>query len=204
MTARQPPRKGYAAILCFVLGWTGAHRFYVGGRKRSAVAMAGLTVMAIVLISLSIELEPSWIVEMATDRPDGNETLHVLTLVLSFFCFVTVGLWQIVDFVLILSGRLLEDSKSAPNSTDRPRVAGAPLQQRLLLVAKHTGGIITPTIAAMRTGCDIEEARGILDKLTASGDVELWPNATGGLVYVVPDLLTEEKRAELEGDYRSS
>ncbi len=72
------------------------------------------------------------------------------------------------------------------------------MQQRILMCAKDEGGVVTPLKIAMETGCSLDEAKAELDGLVSQGHFEVRPRRDGSLVYMVPDLLIDEKRADLE------
>ena len=72
------------------------------------------------------------------------------------------------------------------------------MQQRILMCAKDEGGVVTPSKIAMETACSLDEAKAELDGLVSQGHFEVRPRRDGTLVYTVPDLLTDEKRADLE------
>ena len=104
------------------------------------------------------------------------------------------GVWVIVDLIRIATGSFLSDS-AVDTSTSQPGVsAPARLQQRILLSAKHAGGAIMPTTVAMSSGIEINDAKRILETMVDEGHAELRARKDGTLVYVFPDLLTDEKR----------
>lgn len=192
--------RGVALLLWLLLGWVGAHRFYCG-KYRSGVGMAVLGIGALAGTSILVQVMAAvwWFVDlfliltgrMLADRPPRGRSI---------------------------TGRCahqprprVEDAPSTrtPRSYRRrsvPSAAPAPapqpparLQQRILLAANQAGGVITPTIAAMRIGVEIETARAELEALVDAGHAQLHVRSNDGvLVYTFADLLTDEKRAELE------
>ena len=72
------------------------------------------------------------------------------------------------------------------------------IQQRILLTAKQQGGFVSPTEVAMRAGIGIDDAKQHLEGLVDKGHADLQLRKDGALVYVFPDLLTDEKRDELD------
>ena len=66
------------------------------------------------------------------------------------------------------------------------------------MCAKQEGGAVMPTIVAMRTGFGIDVVKEHLESLVDKGDAELQPTKDGSVVYVFRDMLTNQKRAELD------
>ena len=175
----KPKKKSVALVLCIFAGGFGAHRFYVG-KSGTAIVQALLVVTG-------------WIVMIAaaTATDGGGATIAAVIL-------MGAGVWVIVDLIRIATGSFLSDS-AVDTSTSQPGVsAPARLQQRILLSAKHAGGAIMPTTVAMSSGIEINDAKRILETMVDEGHAELRARKDGTLVYVFPDLLTDEKRAELE------
>ena len=134
-----------------------------------------------------------------------------------------VAVWALVDLILILTGKFTdgegawvkaigfrhEDQESEPKPAPRadrpPRLPAAKpaaptdrLQQRILMAAKQSGGAIAPTTVAMRTGFDVDAVKDHLEALVDKGHAELQPTKDGAIVYVFRDMLTDERREELE------
>ena len=89
-------------------------------------------------------------------------------------------------------------TSNEPTEPPPPPDDAQTLQQRILMCARDEGGVVTPSKIAMETGCSLDEAKAELDGLVSQGHVEVRPRRDGTLVYTVPDLLTDEKRADLE------
>lgn len=177
----EPKKKSVALALCIFGGGFGAHRFYVG-KTGTAIAQAALVVTA-------------WIVLIASFASDSSgEGGAAFASVL----FMAAGVWVIVDLVRIATGRFLDASTSDTSAPQPGASATARLQQRILLSAKHAGGAIMPTTVAMSAGIEINDAKRILETMVDQGHAELRPRKDGTLVYVFPDLLNDEKRAELD------
>ena len=176
----EPKKKSVALVLCIFAGGFGAHRFYVG-KSGTAIVQALLVVTG-------------WIVMIAAaTATDGGGAASIAAVIL-----MGAGVWVIVDLIRIATGSFLSDS-AVDTSTSQPGVsAPARLQQRILLSAKHAGGAIMPTTVAMSSGIEINDAKRILETMVDEGHAELRARKDGTLVYVFPDLLTDEKRAELE------
>lgn len=178
-----------AAAFCLLGGSLGFHKFYVGKHVQGF--------MHIALMTTSIILASSGLTGV---------------LALAGFLFMAAGAWVLVDLVRILSNnfRDAQGRYVMPAGFSRPAtslaVAPAPprqpdqrqLQQRILLCAKQEGGAVAPTIIAMRTSLDLDEAKEHLEALVDQGHAELHPTRDGRLVYVFRDLLTDERRADLE------
>jgi len=74
-----PKSRAIAALLCFFLGGFGAHRFYVGNSGTAAVMLI-LWILGIVFV------------------------LTILGAIVGVILFVAVGIWGLVDFIVILTG----------------------------------------------------------------------------------------------------
>ena len=173
----EPKKKSVALVLCIFAGGFGAHRFYVG-KSGTAIVQALLVVTG-------------WIAMIAAATAGGG-------VVISLVILMGAGAWVIVDLTRIATGSFLSDS-AVDTSTSQPGVsAPARLQQRILLSAKHAGGAIMPTTVAMSSGIEINDAKRILETMVDEGHAELRARKDGTLVYVFPDLLTDEKRAEFD------
>ena len=72
------------------------------------------------------------------------------------------------------------------------------MEQRILLAAKSLGGLVSPTELSLRTGLSIDEAKGQLEGLVERGHAQLQIRKNGSLAYTFPDLLSDERRGELE------
>ena len=180
--------KTTAALLCFFLGGISAHRFYVG-KPASAFAQAALAVGGAIVMVTSV---------MATPSNDVGGVIGI-------FALIGGVLWIIFDFVMILLGRFTDGAgnsigKSQPRTEPMNHGVASPhrVQQRILLTAKQQGGLVGPTEVAMRAGIDIDEAKRYLEGLVDKGHAEIQLRKDGALVYVFPELLTEEKRNELD------
>jgi len=86
-----------------------------------------------------------------------------------------------------------EESQEPTPPTEPPS-----MEQRILVLTKDGGGVITPSKIAMETGCTLAEAKAELDELVNQGHFEVRPRRDGQLVYTVPDLLSDDQRADLE------
>ena len=179
--------KTTAALLCFFLGGISAHRFYVG-KVGTAFGQAALPVVGLIVLISAVT---------ATPTVDAAGVIGMLML-------MGGALWILVDFVRILMGRftdahgdILGAAKRTAPSPD-PSLTGQRIQQRILMIAKQQGGVVGPTDIAMRTGIAIDEAKEHLESLLDKGHVEMHLRKDGGLVYVFSDMLTEERRSELD------
>ena len=127
-----------------------------------------------------------------------------------------MGVWVLVDFITILANRFRDGEgnyiTNAPTPTPdqeppatQPHATAIPkakddqrLQQRILICAKQEGGAIMPTTVAMRTGFDVDAVKDHLESLVDKGYAELQPTRDGSIVYVFRDMLTDERRDELQ------
>ena len=182
----EPKKKSVALVLCIFAGGFGAHRFYVG---KSGTAI----VQALLVVTGWIVMIASAAAAVGGDFGSSGGGASIAAVIL-----MGAGVWVIVDLIRIATGSFLSDS-AVDTSTSQPGVsAPARLQQRILLSAKHAGGAIMPTTVAMSSGIEINDAKRILETMVDEGHAELRARKDGTLVYVFPDLLTDEKRAELE------
>ena len=193
-----------AGLLCFFLGGFSAHRFYVGKQLTGAAQVtvcAGGPLFAIIGLASAVD-------------PLTGLALPMM---------VAGGIWILVDFITIVSGKfkdvegrvlrrfpmVVEESAPAtPPPRPQPRQRPQPqptqstdasrLQQRILMCAKRDGGAVVPTTVAMHTGFDIDVVKEHLESLVDKGYAELQPSKDGTLMYVFPDMLTDERRNELE------
>ena len=168
-----------AALLCIFLGGVGAHRFYVG-KSRSALVQAALVTGGIMTAGA--------IGEFAAVAALGG------------------AVWVIVDLINILRGRFTDASgnrlgKAAPTGAEpagHDIAASRRTEQSVLLAVKSLGGLVGPTELALRTGLTIDEAQDHLESLVERGHAQLQIRKNGSLAYTFPDLLSDEKRVELE------
>lgn len=188
-----------AGLLCFFLGGFGAHRLYVD-KKLSGVFQIGLCV-------------GGWFFLIF-----GTVEVYTALAVIGALSAIAWFIWVLVDFVTIVSGNFLDmegrvvrnapATESAPASPP-PRPQSQPqqptqssdasrLQQRILMCAKRDGGAVVPATVAMRTGFDIDVVKEHLESLIDKGHAELQPSKDGTILYVFPDMLTDERRNELE------
>lgn len=185
-----PKSKATAAVLCLFLGGLGVHRWYVG-KVGTGLIQAAMIIGGGASSARIGELGP---------------------------IVVLVGLgWVVLDFVAILMERFTDDDDryivgateriaaeqmryridSAPVTEEEPEVR-INIEQRILLCAKHKGGVLVPTDVAMTTGIAIDAAQRQMEQMVQKGYMQMHVRHDGILVYTVPDMLTEERRAELD------
>ena len=82
-----------ALLLCGLLGWSGAHRFYLGKFVTGAVQASLMLLLA------------GWII---ADFPYRNGDVNYLLLLGQLMAVFVVNLWPSVDFYRIISGRLTD------------------------------------------------------------------------------------------------
>ena len=176
--------KTTTALLCFFLGWMAAHRFYVG---KNALAGIQLALFTLTVIMIAV----------------GSAGIGGLVL------FGMSG-WLLVEFILILTNRYRDGAGNLITTGPMPTAPATPdpapstprpdqrLQQRILICAKQDGGAVMPAPVAMRTGFDIDVVKEHLETLVDKGHAELQPTKDGSIVYVFRDLLTDERKAQLE------
>ena len=87
----------------------------------------------------------------------------------------------------------------SPAERDEASEPGAKsLELTVLSVAKEKGGIISAVDVAMEAESEIDKAKEQLDAMVDKGHAEFHLTKTGNTVYVIPSMLTEERRDELE------
>lgn len=84
-----------AGLLCWFLGFFGAHRFYLG-HKRSGFVMVLLSILG---------FAGSGLLAAAASQRRPDEVLLILGGVLTM-CLTVVGIWVLVDLVRIVTGQL--------------------------------------------------------------------------------------------------
>jgi hypothetical protein len=74
------------------------------------------------------------------------------------------------------------------------------LEQVILRVAKESGGLVSPGTVATSGNWTLDDAKSYLDGMVDKGHAELRPTKSGspGVVYVIPDFLTDAIRGQLE------
>ena len=91
--------KVVAALLAFFLGTTGAHRYYLGYKKQAVVQTCGFLSNILGLVFLYI---------FAFVAAYGYSLLCPLSIAIIFFFYgIGVGIWAFVDFICILTGKLI-------------------------------------------------------------------------------------------------
>ena len=176
--------KTAAALLCIFLGGVGAHRFYVG-KSRSGLAQAVLVGGGLILDSIR-----------GTGAIGDIGTVAALG----------AALWVVVDLITILRGRFTDASGirlgSAGSTTAEPAVqdvaASRRIEHSILRAVESLGGLVGPTELALQTGLTIDDAKEHLESLVERGHAQLEIRKNGSLAYTFPDLLSTEKRDELE------
>ena len=179
--------KTAAALLCVFLGGVGAHRFYVG-KSRTALVQAALVAGGFMLSS-------------SRGIGDIGDIGTIAAL--------SGAVWVIVDLINIVRGRFtaasgarLGSAVSTRGTGEEPAVqdvaAYRRTEQSILVAAKSLGGLVGPTELALRTGLTIDEAKEHLESLVERGHAQLEIRKNGSLAYTFPDLLSDEKRVELE------
>ena len=181
--------KTSTALLCFFLGFLGVHKFYVGKHIQGIIH---LTLFFVALI----------VAAAAGGDTDADPVIGLF--------LPAISIWVLVDFIRILANRFTDGEgkwitsapvRAAEPESNRPRSAPRAdqrMQQRILMCAKQEGGAIMPTTVAMRTGFDVDAVKDHLESLVDKGYAELQPTKDGSIVYVFRDMLTDERREELE------
>ena len=87
------------------------------------------------------------------------------------------------------------ESRSTEEASD---IAPPSMEKQILEIAQAAGGVVSPSDIALRSDSTLDEAKENLEALLAKGHVEMRVRKNGDLVYVVPALLSNENRADLE------
>lgn len=106
------------------------------------------------------------------------------------------AIWVIVDLINILRGRFTD--ATGVRLGRRVEQAVRDTEQSVLRAVKSLGGLAGPTELALRTGLTIDEAKEHLESLVERGHAQHQIRKNGSLTYTIPDLLSDEKRVELE------
>lgn len=110
LSANAAASKTAAAILAFLLGVLGVHRYYLGYKKQGAAQTCGF----ISLVSAYIYSVTKFVFE---NRPSAGETVFLLFLVLYG---AAVSIWAFFDFIRILTGSL-QPANGNTYSENRPQ-----------------------------------------------------------------------------------
>ncbi len=86
----------------------------------------------------------------------------------------------------------------APEAPAEPKPEPETLEKRILILAQENGGVLTVSGVSVDAGCSLTEAKAELEALVEAGHVELRSGRNGGLVYVVPELLTDKQSESVE------
>lgn len=102
-----------------------------------------------------------------------------------------------LDRILDYGERALDEPERATRqATHRTRKGG--IERAILEIAEDRHGVVNPSRVALAAAVPVERARDELEKLVRAGFAEVHVNNEGVLVYVVPDLLDEKGRSELD------
>ena len=93
-----------AALLCFFIGWTGAHRFYLGYPKQGYMQL-GLSLGPVLLIFLLV-------LYFILTRGLGTLGLFSPLAVLTAFCWTALLIWLAIDLIRIIFGDLRKVKKT--------------------------------------------------------------------------------------------
>jgi TM2 domain-containing membrane protein YozV len=97
-----PKSRLAAALLAFFLGIFGAHRFYLG-KTGSAVGMLALTILGIVIAVVTGDIYGfAFLPFLAIGR--------AARFGVAFIPILAVGIWSLIDFIVILCGRMKDSS----------------------------------------------------------------------------------------------
>ncbi|MEZ5085205.1 MAG: TM2 domain-containing protein [Tessaracoccus sp.] len=105
---KKPRSKTTAALLAFLLGWTGAHNFYLGQRKRGIghAVLLGATLFVWTVTGLYTLYVVIWYSDLYLghdhDMGPGTEILLTSLLVLSYGLVIADVVWAIVEGIIIL------------------------------------------------------------------------------------------------------
>lgn len=104
---KPPPSKSTAALLAFLLGWTGAHNFYLGQRWRGIghvvlLGLAGVVWAVIALYTLYIIFWYSDLYLGHTMGP-GSELLITVLVILGYGLVIANVVWAVIEGIVILA-----------------------------------------------------------------------------------------------------
>jgi hypothetical protein len=67
------------------------------------------------------------------------------------------------------------------------RLAAAEAERRLLVAARDARGMVTPALAALKTGLTIEEAQGLLEQMARQGHAVMHVRENGRIEFEFPE-----------------
>ena len=73
-----------------------------------------------------------------------------------------------------------------------------PLEKVILCTAKEHNGVASPAIVSLEADVNLEAARKALDALVSQGFAEMRVTPSGGIVFLFPDLVSDEDNLDLE------
>jgi hypothetical protein len=76
-------------------------------------------------------------------------------------------------------------AKASPNSSGRANS----VEHAILKAAKQNHGILSPSDVALSAGISLDQAKKELDGMVSKGYVEMRVKKTGGIAYIIPDML---------------
>ncbi|MDR0374960.1 MAG: TM2 domain-containing protein [Treponema sp.] len=83
-------------------------------------------------------------------------------------------------------------AKSSPNGSRR----ADSIEQAILKVAKQNHGILSPSDVALYAGVSLDQAKKELDGMISKGHVEMRVKKSGGIAYIIPDMLDVDEGFE--------
>ena len=193
-----PKSKAVTAVLCLFLGGLGVHRWYVGKVGTGLILPimiiggAGASETEIgpfVLLAGSIWLLLDLVAILINKFTDGEDRL----IVSAMERVAAAGRAATIEAAAQRASEYRE-----PPLKREPSPAGTNIEQRILLVAKHKGGVLVPTDVAMTTGIGIDAAQRHMESMVQRGHMQMHVRHDGILVYTVPDMLTDEGRESLD------
>jgi len=84
------------------------------------------------------------------------------------------------------------------NGQQAPSASGETQEHRALRLAKQNGGFVTPSQLALDANMAADDAKAILDDLSARGYADVRIRRNGLVAYVFPDFLTPEVESQFE------
>lgn len=108
-TPSQPVSKRTAALLAFLLGWAGAHNFYLGQRTRGFLhlVLLGLGILGLLGLGVYTLFIIFWYSDLylGHDMDGSQELILTVAMALSFGLLIADVLWAVIEGILILARR---------------------------------------------------------------------------------------------------
>jgi TM2 domain-containing membrane protein YozV len=174
LSKKKSLRDSYLLALASALGFAGIHRFYLGKPVSGVFYLItwgwfgiGTLVDLITMPKLVDEANRRLYIEQQLDADDYDE-----------------------------GRRYVMPPPQAPRPAAAPQEAKS-LEHLMLILAEENGGVLTAAQLALESGIPAQQARDELDRMITRGFARTGQRRNGINVYVFPEFLTNDVRADL-------